>query len=443
MEPDATDEPDNSLRRRHAASAESQPPRSPSPGNTTSSGISTWQDQLREARLGIARKVQEQQQQDQLPGAEVDGDQHEEVEPANTSARRESVTTEDGQDDAEVAEMLRPSRPATPSDQQFASTEKLERNDESDSAQQTQAGTAEHGTDTSGADKICRICFDSEDEELGKLFSPCRCRGTSRYVHIECLAAWRKAAQNSSSFYRCETCAFEYKFRRTLAGNLINSKLSVFSLTIVSFLFLTWAAGFLANSLLSMVDSRSSLYRGTTFDEFFVSDHILIGEGVRESLSFVTHQLEDSRWSTARKIAQQAHLQEHVDEGDAGFSFFGLGGGRRQGATSHANLGDPGLWARAVLHMTKGASLLGLLSVFYTYIAATFVSPLGRTLFRALRPAGGRRRAGDNSASISQVVIVIVIVLGIARAVRQVYRGVRWVSRRLLSRLEDLVLEVN
>lgn len=180
MEPDATDEPDNSLRRRHAASAESQPPRSPSPGNTTSSGISTWQDQLREARLGIARKVQEQQQQDQLPGAELDGDQHEEVEPANTSARRESVTTEDGQDDAEVAEMLRPSRPATPSVQQFASTEKLERNDESDSAQQTQAGTAEHGTDTSGADKICRICFDSEDEELGKLFSPCRCRGTVR-----------------------------------------------------------------------------------------------------------------------------------------------------------------------------------------------------------------------------------------------------------------------
>lgn len=29
-----------------------------------------------------------------------------------------------------------------------------------------------------GEDKMCRICFDGPDEELGKLFSPCLCRGT-------------------------------------------------------------------------------------------------------------------------------------------------------------------------------------------------------------------------------------------------------------------------
>lgn len=27
-------------------------------------------------------------------------------------------------------------------------------------------------------EKICRICFDGEDEELGRLFSPCLCKGT-------------------------------------------------------------------------------------------------------------------------------------------------------------------------------------------------------------------------------------------------------------------------
>lgn len=160
---------------------------------------------------------------------------------------------------------------------------------------------------------------------------------------------------------------------------------SVFTLTIIAFLVLTWMAGFLANSLLSVVESRSTAWHGTAFDDFFVADHILLGEGVRESLSFVTHQLEDSRWSTARKIAYQAQLQEQA----------------------RLNV-DAGFLARVALHFTKGTALLGLLSVFYTYIAATFVSPLGRTLFRAIRPAGGRRRAGDNSASMGQIIIVIV-----------------------------------
>lgn len=88
---------------------------------------------------------------------------------------------------------------------------------------------------------------------------------------------------------------------------------------------------------------------------------------------------------------------------------------------------EPSLLVRAVLHFTKGSALMGIMSVFYSYVgkssptircrpvahslvpaAATFVSPLGRTLFRALRPAGGRRRGAENTGSVSQLVIVVV-----------------------------------
>ncbi|GAA5907965.1 E3 ubiquitin-protein ligase MARCH [Sporobolomyces salmoneus] len=327
--------------------------------------------------------------------------------------RRESIVTEDGEEDRFVEELLRPqSRAESSSKEENDST----RADSASSERNSTTDQAEERTE----EKMCRICFDSEDESLGRLFSPCRCRGSSRYVHTECLAAWRKATQNSSSFYRCPSCLYEYRFRRAFVGNLINSRFSVLSLTILSFLLLSWIAGFLANSLLSAVEARSSAWQGTPFDDFFVADHILLGEGVRESLSFFTSQLEDSRWSTARKIAHQARIQDQA----------------------RSNL-DAGIVARITLHFTKGIATLGLLSVFYTYIATTFVSPLGRTLFRAIRPAGGRRRAGDNSASMGRLIIVIVIVVGIARAVQQVYRGVRWLSRRVLTRLEDLVLEVN
>ncbi|GAA5838070.1 hypothetical protein JCM3766R1_004194 [Sporobolomyces carnicolor] len=373
----------------------------------------TWQAQLTAARAEIAHRVQKQLEDDGWDTSEPTRDVAEMTMPRtqHSADRRASIATDDGDEDLLIAEMLRPrSRPRTPAEEEPTSCDDPVT---SDSAPSRSAG------DTT-SDKICRICFDSEDDALGRLFSPCRCRGSSRYVHKECLAAWRKAAQNSSSFYRCETCTYEYRFRRTFVGNVINSRFSVFTLTIIAFLVLTWIAGFLANSLLSVVESRSTAWHGTAFDDFFVADHILLGEGVRESLSFVTHQLEGSRWSTARKIAYQAQLQEQA----------------------RLNV-DAGFLARVALHFTKGTALLGLLSVFYTYIAATFVSPLGRTLFRAIRPAGGRRRAGDNSASMGQIIIVIVVLVGIARAVRQVYRGVRWVSRRILTRLEDLVLEVN
>jgi len=37
---------------------------------------------------------------------------------------------------------------------------------------------------------LCRICMGDASE--GKLFSPCLCKGSMRYVHVECLQRWRK-----------------------------------------------------------------------------------------------------------------------------------------------------------------------------------------------------------------------------------------------------------
>lgn len=81
----------------------------------------------------------------------------------------------------------------------------------------------EPAPDANPADeRMCRICFDGEDEELGRLFSPCQCRGTvsrarvggstpsvghradrhsttqSRFVHVACLDRWRTASAGAS-----------------------------------------------------------------------------------------------------------------------------------------------------------------------------------------------------------------------------------------------------
>lgn len=38
--------------------------------------------------------------------------------------------------------------------------------------------------------KSCRICLGEEDDEGNKLISPCKCAGTTKYIHKECLQEW-------------------------------------------------------------------------------------------------------------------------------------------------------------------------------------------------------------------------------------------------------------
>jgi len=66
------------------------------------------------------------------------------------------------------------------------------------------------------ADAACRICFGSAYENgAGKLIAPCRCAGSSQYVHVTCLNEWRAHSANPRSFYRCDQCHYEYNVQRT------------------------------------------------------------------------------------------------------------------------------------------------------------------------------------------------------------------------------------
>lgn len=56
--------------------------------------------------------------------------------------------------------------------------------------------------------KCCRICLDSEP--LDDLFSPCKCTGSVKYVHRECLSTWVKTTHNPDSKRMCMMCHTEY-----------------------------------------------------------------------------------------------------------------------------------------------------------------------------------------------------------------------------------------
>lgn len=65
----------------------------------------------------------------------------------------------------------------------------------------------------------------SYDSEGGRLLRPCKCKGSSKYVHESCLQQWRHADPDSRRHYwQCPTCHFQYRLERMAWGRWISSR---------------------------------------------------------------------------------------------------------------------------------------------------------------------------------------------------------------------------
>ncbi|KAG2488585.1 hypothetical protein HYH03_012904 [Edaphochlamys debaryana] len=87
----------------------------------------------------------------------------------------------------------------------------------------------------------CRICLDpGEATRDNPLISPCQCRGSTAFVHRQCLRTWRDSKQGSPAHYRCEICHFSYQYRRLWHARVLRHPLT--SYTIFSILLLAAAS---------------------------------------------------------------------------------------------------------------------------------------------------------------------------------------------------------
>lgn len=110
---------------------------------------------------------------------------------------------------------------------------------------------ADANVDSNADAKLCRICFDSEEnEDTGRLFSPCKCKGSMRYVHFQCLNQWRKVSQKRTSYVQCDFCKYRYAVKRTTLANIMTSKITITFLTLIVFGILTFLSGFLTKFML-------------------------------------------------------------------------------------------------------------------------------------------------------------------------------------------------
>ena len=62
----------------------------------------------------------------------------------------------------------------------------------------------------------CRICF----ENTPPLIHPCKCSGSSKYVHLVCLKTWISSQHSNPKGSQCEVCRTKYKMKISTSKSL-------------------------------------------------------------------------------------------------------------------------------------------------------------------------------------------------------------------------------
>lgn len=100
--------------------------------------------------------------------------------------------------------------------------------------------------------------------------------------------------------------------------------------------------------------------------------------------------------------------------------------------------------------VSVGFSLVGILSFVNLLVGASFLGPinlhnfgLGRPFARMTSGGRGSRNGNRDGVNIASILIVLLVLIGVVRALHVVYKLVRKGARRGLSRLEAVIVDWN
>ncbi|CAI7649579.1 unnamed protein product [Penicillium manginii] len=155
-----------------------------------------------------------------------------------------------------------------------------------------------------------RVVYLSEDPELGRLLRPCKCKGSSRYVHEGCLQTWRHAdpRYGRRNFWQCPTCGSQYRLERLTWARWISSTTTQIFVTIAILFLTVFILGFVADPIIDFYLGPLDdipLDIDIDFDDESASwlEHIVKGMASLGLLSFIRVAFTMSPWWGARSIA--------------------------------------------------------------------------------------------------------------------------------------------
>ncbi|KAI7855325.1 hypothetical protein BDC45DRAFT_534573 [Circinella umbellata] len=102
--------------------------------------------------------------------------------------------------------------------------------------------------------RVCRICLEKDDKD--NLISPCKCKGSIKYVHAHCIASWRISLAHNNRYkelYHCTLCQqrFQVRHRRRWVA-LLNYRASRVLATVVILILVLIPAGTLMKTLIHL-----------------------------------------------------------------------------------------------------------------------------------------------------------------------------------------------
>ncbi|KAJ7071106.1 hypothetical protein C8F01DRAFT_1109132 [Mycena amicta] len=291
-------------------------------------------------------------------------------------------------------------------------------------------------------ERQCRICLAGQEEEpeLGRLIKPCLCTGrcvavtwsvpfgweadalvrdlelnivSIRLVHIKCLQRWRTSSAGHSRFFSCPQCKYNYRFARTKFVGLATNPVIVGTLSAFMFTFLVILSSFITTFFMSWFEepSYSSYYYSRSssffaFSPFFVSPVEVVQDIIRAALRIL--QDEDSE------------------------TF-----GHTSTTSEDAPYSEPGIIRSLIRRFFLGLPIVGASSVVQMLLSLQVISPVH---FLARYRSSNRRREG--SRDLASLLIITLILVGAARALIKVYSLTESLTKRVLLRAEDAILEV-
>ncbi|ETS63509.1 hypothetical protein PaG_01800 [Moesziomyces aphidis] len=391
---------------------------------------------------------------------------------------------------------------------------------------------------------VCRICLESASsgaagESLGRLLSPCKCKGTMKYVHASCLDTWRAASLRSSSAVACDQCGAPYRFRKSKFIGIATSPTLLFLVSLFLFLMLIWTVGAAATLVMDLYDKPATIAKTEKrgWWPWRSDDDPTISPVETDAWSYLdADYATPGLWSYSNLIYEPAayiklvkdavHAFASGEAADAVREVVGLQDQPEQAQPADETPqqgfwsalksewmhGDGGLWpskstslqpdasqsnappdtpasetrkrqkydARAAsdingskrrrhksrspnasstpgngwlsklfVQFSVGFSLVGILSFLNLVVLAPINLHnfgLGRSFARMTsrgRGGAGGRNANQDGVNIASVLIVLLVVIGVVRALHVVYRLVKKVARRGLSRLEEVIVDWN
>ena len=129
---------------------------------------------------------------------------------------------------------------------------------------------------------VCRFCLDDTDAKENPLIQPCKCKGSARYVHTDCMRIWRRKTTVPKHVTHCQMCLTKYALPMIFPLEIIpEGDINILNILLSNPLLL-WAH----SQIVWYIINASFL---VSYDQLFDNSSLIIHENAMQTITQMTN----------------------------------------------------------------------------------------------------------------------------------------------------------